>query len=403
MIAGKLIYAALLVVLFLFLILYRGALSLQLLIFALVFPLVLRLSLTVISRRIQVQVRSAKKKLRKGESFDWMLMLRNQSVIPAVQAQIRLEYSSSLAGLPQNLTVDIPLRAKNTHQVRLTFHAATSGIMNLKLKSVRLFDPLHLFSVKRNLQDIAQVLVLPEPAVMPDWQPAAPEIDDSPEYSKVKPGDDPSEIFDLHAYREGDAISRIHWKLSSKLDELMVKEFSLPIAGQHILVPFYYLTGAQPESAIRLDAMLALLSGAAQLLTEAELPASLMQLSKLRTIPFSDYDDYHDALTVLLRSEPSSEEASEMLVGQIFRTQESEHQHDSLLIFLPRLDAGLLSQLAGLRHPERVTVFAAANRDEMLPADMLLPFPLFRADLEDLLPEWERRLIPEAVPKGGAA
>ncbi|MCR5306063.1 MAG: DUF58 domain-containing protein [Oscillospiraceae bacterium] len=403
MIAGKLIYAALLVVLVLFLILYRGALSLQLLIFALAFPIILRILLSVQSRKMAVQLRAAKRRLRKGEPFDWMLLVRNNSSIPAVQAQVLLEYRSSLAGLPQNLTVEIPVRPNNTHQVRLTFHAATSGVMDLKLKALRLYDPLHLFSVKRPLRDSSQVMVLPEPAVLPDWLPSAPEIDDSPEYSKVKPGDDPSEIFDFHVYREGDPITRIHWKLSSKLDDLMVKEFSLPIAGQTVLVPFYCLTAAQPEAAIRLDAMLAMMSGAAQLLTDAELSASLMLLSKLTAVPFTDFEDYYDAMTALLRTDPVSEELTESLVGQMFRLQEIEHQHDSLLVFLPKLDAGILSQLSGLPHPERITVFAAASAEEKLPADMLLPFPLYRADLDELLPEWERKLLPAPVPEGGAA
>ena len=399
MIFAKVIYAALLVVLILFFILYRGVLSLQLLIFALLFALILRLLLGRMSRRVSMQLKCSKRKVRKGESFDWLLLLRNKSSIPAVRAVVTLEYRSSLAGIPQKLTVEMPVRPNNTQQVRLSFHAATSGIMEMKLDSVRLYDPLRLFSVKKTLRDASQLLVLPEPAVVPDWLPSEPETDDSPEYSKVKPGDDPSEIFDLHQYREGDAISRIHWKLSSKLDELMVKEFSLPITGQHVLLPFYCMTGEQPEAAIRLDAMLALMSGAAELLTDAEWQAALMMLRKMETIEFADMDDYFDALTALLRTDPLPQEDAERLIGQIFRMQETEHLRDSLLIFMPNLDISLLSQLAGLQHPERVTVFAAAAKYEELPPDMLLPFPLIRADLDDLLPDWERAMLPEAPKK----
>ena len=408
MILSKVIYAALLVVLILFFILYRGVLSLQLLIFAVLFPIILRFLLGRMAAKVTVQLKCDKRKVRKGESFDWFLLLRNKSRIPAVRALAMLEYRSSLAGIPQKLTVELPVRPNNTQQVRMSFHAATSGIMELKLISVRLFDPLRLFSVKQNRHDLSQLLVLPEPAVVPDWLPCAPETDDSPEYSKVKPGDDPSEIFDLHAYREGDAISRIHWKLSSKLDELMVKEFSLPITGQHVLVPFYCMTAEQPEAAIRLDAMLALMSGAAELLTDAEWQASLLMLQKMDSVEFADMEDYFDALTVLLRTDPLPQDDTERLIAQIFRLQETEHLRDSLLIFLPNLDTAILSQLAGLQHPERVTVFAAAAKYEELPPDMLLPFPLIRADLEDLLPEWERALLPaapakESAQKGGDA
>ncbi|MBQ5335527.1 MAG: DUF58 domain-containing protein [Oscillospiraceae bacterium] len=408
MIFSKVIFAALLVVLILFLILYRGVLSLQLLIFALLFVLILRLLLWRLSENVSVQLKSSKRKVRKGESFDWLLLLRNRSSIPAVRAVAELEYRSTLAGVPQKLMVELPVRPKNTQQVRMSFHAATSGIMEMKLDSVRLYDPLRLFSVKKTLHDSAQLIVYPEPAVVPDWLPSAPETDDSPEYSKVKPGDDPSEIFDLHKYREGDAISRIHWKLSSKLDELMVKEFSLPLIGQHVLLPFYCMTSEQPAAAIRLDAMLALMSGAAELLTDAEWQTSLMMIQKMEAVPFSDMDDYYDTLTSLLRSEPLPQEEAETLIGKIFRLQETDHLRDSLLIFMPTLDIALLSQLSGLQHPEQVTVFAAVSKYEELPPDMLLPFPLVRADLDDLLPEWERAMLSDApgknpAPKGGEA
>jgi hypothetical protein len=48
-------------------------------------------------------------------------------------------------------------------------------------------------------------------------------------YSQIKSGDDPSEVFSIREYREGDRIQRIHWKLSSKQNQLMIKEFSNPL------------------------------------------------------------------------------------------------------------------------------------------------------------------------------
>ena len=44
-----------------------------------------------------------------------------------------------------------------------------------------------------------------------------------------KKGDDPSEIFDIREYVDGDKIQRIHWKLTGKTGHLMVKEGSLPL------------------------------------------------------------------------------------------------------------------------------------------------------------------------------
>ena len=52
-----------------------------------------------------------------------------------------------------------------------------------------------------------------------------------------KKGDDPSEIFDIRDFKDGDRFQQIHWKLSSKTGHYMVKEGSLPLAkAVHIFI-----------------------------------------------------------------------------------------------------------------------------------------------------------------------
>ncbi len=59
--------------------------------------------------------------------------------------------------------------------------------------------------------------------------------DESNKFSEHKAGDDPSEIFDLREYNIGDKLNRIHWKLSSKRDDFIVKDYSLPVDIQCML------------------------------------------------------------------------------------------------------------------------------------------------------------------------
>ena len=70
---------------------------------------------------------------------------------------------------------------------------------------------------------------------------------DSDRFSTYKKGDDPSEIFDIREYADGDKIQRIHWKLSSKTGDLMVKEGSLPLMKEiHIFIDLC-ATGTKQE------------------------------------------------------------------------------------------------------------------------------------------------------------
>ena len=94
-----------------------------------------------------------------------------------------------------------------------------------------MYDLLRLFH--RNLKPDASctIKVFPEVFSMEnEIKIIHQELLDSEAFSKVKSGDDPSEVFDIREYKDGDKIHRIHWKLSSKRDCVMVKEYSLPIA-----------------------------------------------------------------------------------------------------------------------------------------------------------------------------
>ena len=71
-------------------------------------------------------------------------------------------------------------------------------------------------------------------------------------YSQRKPGDDPTELFALREYREGDRLSRIHWKLSQKMGKPLVKELGLPIADH--LFFLLDLNGTGVEADTLLDA-----------------------------------------------------------------------------------------------------------------------------------------------------
>lgn len=47
-------------------------------------------------------------------------------------------------------------------------------------------------------------------------------------FDRYRKGQDLSEVFELRNYRDGDAVRQVHWKLSARFDDLMVREPSHP-------------------------------------------------------------------------------------------------------------------------------------------------------------------------------
>ena len=370
MIRAKLLYAALIVVMVLFFVLYRGNLSFELLIFTLVFPLFPWISVVLLKHALKIGIYHSREPIRKGELYYWILQIRNNSIFSSANAQVTVEYRNSLTGEMREVTLMMPVIAHNVQRLRLGFHAVTCGIMQITVKKLVIYDALCLFrrTIRLNLSDA--VAIMPAPNVMlPESWPPTPQPDaDTNEYSKVKAGDDPSEIFDLHTYREGDPVSRIHWKLSSKLDTLMVKEYSLPLSAGCLLLPDYRHTGDNSDSALRVDTMLSAVAAAAAQLAEKGYGFAVAAYSQKAGIqasePLSALEDITQWMRHIVKYLPVKPEERTAQLNAMEAFLRAPQPFSRVLLFTPLLDAPLRELLLSQPDPERITVFAAVGPDE---------------------------------------
>jgi len=94
-----------------------------------------------------------------------------------------------------------------------------------------------MFTLTKKLNKSINISILPICYSIEDFiTENATFISDSNEFSPYKSGDDPSEVFQIREYREGDKTSRIHRKLSYKYNEMMMKEYSSPINTKILLI-----------------------------------------------------------------------------------------------------------------------------------------------------------------------
>ena len=94
---------------------------------------------------------------------------------------------------------------------------------------------------------------------------------DADRYSMELAGGDPTETFALREYAPGDALRSIHWKLSEKTGQLIVRELGLPIAND-VLVMLENVLAAPCEAvgARKANAMASVLFSVSRALVDAE-------------------------------------------------------------------------------------------------------------------------------------
>lgn len=120
----------------------------------------------------------------------------------------------------------------------VTLTAEEAGRYEVQLVWVKIYDASGLVSVKKRGKQAVSFIVLPTiyPANIRLTEAARNFVGDAEVYDTLRSGHDPAETFKLRAFRDGDKLQNIHWKLSAKEGELIVREKSLPRACVAVLL-----------------------------------------------------------------------------------------------------------------------------------------------------------------------
>lgn len=183
------------------------------------------------SRKIKINLDTAPLVVEKEEYLNLPIYIKNTSVFPISRMDLFITYYNEFSGEVKNENIQVVLDQTSSQTVSCQLTSHYCGNLLFQVNNIRLFDYLHLWKINKKIKQSVRVLVMPKiyeirgKLIKENMTVPA----DNDIYSPIKPGDDPSEVFDIREYREGDKPNRIHWKLSYKKKELMVKEFSNPI------------------------------------------------------------------------------------------------------------------------------------------------------------------------------
>ena len=257
----RVVYGVLLLVCILFFIFFQGYLSHLTLIIALLLPVLSFLLLLPACFCTRVFLRVPTQTVEKKEKLPFFLHVENRWLLPCSAVILRLncrnllggEQQDSLEFQPLHTLRRFPVGARSSSSISQDLSSRWCGKLELKVEKVRVMDLSGLFCLPVFVRVPPQYInVLPqikEMEVVLDQQMM--EVD-SDRFSPYHPGNDPSEVFQVREFREGDTLRRVHWKLTQRMGELMVRDFSLPV--DHAL---YFLMEAGAEGgAEELDRLL---------------------------------------------------------------------------------------------------------------------------------------------------
>ena len=193
-------------------------------------PVLMFISGLITKKLIDVDFVLKNDTVSKNESFPVQLRVTNRSIFPVGKAEAHIEYSNMCSSEVSTFRLFMPVQARNSQNVSFQLLSRYCGTLNIRCAYVTIYDPLKMFRFKVGKNICSSVSVFPEICEINGIVSYTDRVnDESASFSEHKSGDDPSEVFDLRNYNPGDKLNRIHWKLSSKKDEFIVKDYSLPV------------------------------------------------------------------------------------------------------------------------------------------------------------------------------
>lgn len=230
MILTKILFLVLIIICVLFYILYLGNFALVLLIVVVTLPLIMYITTNIAKKNITADFAVKDKTVAKNTSFPIQLVVTNNSIFPIGKAEAHIEYYNIFNDEVSAFDLYLPIQPKNSQRITFQLQSEFCGTIRVTASYLNVFDPLRIFRFRSAQNVSTELLVLPECHDISGIVHYTDRInEDSDVFSEYHPGDDPSEVFDLREYNPGDKLNRIHWKLSSKKDDFIVKEYSLPI------------------------------------------------------------------------------------------------------------------------------------------------------------------------------
>ena len=174
---------------------------------------------------IQIFVMTDKNQTEKLSPVEYEIRVINTSPLPYPFVEVIMSQprDDGVRTLKENLILSlVPLGG---YSVKRTVVFRYRGLYEIGVHEIYISDPLRLFRLRVDVDNFSNVTVYPRKLEFERESESAVSDVPSP-FVRTLDSRDKSEVSNIREYRMGDSLKSIHWKLSSKAENLQVKDYN---------------------------------------------------------------------------------------------------------------------------------------------------------------------------------
>ncbi len=181
---------------------------------------------------LRVEMKGVRPRVKRGETLMTVFTVRHASLLPVASVRVQLSVPSSL--LPeQEISVCTPPFVARSFRHRVP--CPHRGVYEAGVTRVAARDMFGFFSISRRPGGkLLRVEVVPNPAPASELPLAASDV--GPEFF-ARAAEDNASPSDIRAWQEGDSLKKVHWKLSMRRREVVVRTYEESARPDTLIIP----------------------------------------------------------------------------------------------------------------------------------------------------------------------
>lgn len=204
----------------------HSPLSAVLLVFLIIWPILNLIYAIIVFASVDAYVDIDEITVTKNTPAKFTIQVVNHSPfpVPFAEADLRLPDKNALRCSLKRIKIAAPPNSDYKIESQVVF--AYRGTYDVGIDCIYIYDPFKLFRFKVRLYNYRSIYVMPRRFTMlADINRST--SDTSTDIRRSAMGIDRNDISDIRLYEPGDPMKNVHWKLSSKSEELQVKQYDM--------------------------------------------------------------------------------------------------------------------------------------------------------------------------------
>ncbi len=228
---------------------YQSRISAVLLIVAAAYPIIASVFTVISLFTLRVGFSEKRSVHEKNEVFELGLYLHNNFIFPHAPAALDCLIPDTDTGLFLSKQIFVCVAPLKKMRVFVPCMHKYRGLYDARIPRVTVYDPLKIIRFSRRTDKTMQMLFLPRKISIEKLADIyAGEHGPVPDQQWAGEKDDFSHV---REYAVGDVFQMIHWKLTAKYDDLMVKQYDTNQDRRTIILCNFSHTASTPSAVLR--------------------------------------------------------------------------------------------------------------------------------------------------------